>query len=130
MLLKIITTLFILSYCFCLNVSDGTTLLNLGENLKRRLSVYPSGNGDDLINDLTDYYIYLNNALRVPSKSNPEGHRVVAILKVHGGPPHLKTTLQDEFIRQSYNYSEVEMDHFHDIMQDTKQVWRELNAAG
>uniref|UniRef100_A0A1B6DLW0 Uncharacterized protein n=1 Tax=Clastoptera arizonana TaxID=38151 RepID=A0A1B6DLW0_9HEMI len=132
MLLHIFIIVILLNYCLCFSIdmSDGKTVINLGENLKKRLLSYPSGNGDDLINDLTDYYVYLNTVLRVPKEGYPEGHNVAEILKKHGGPPHILISINDDFIRKSYNYSEVEINHVHEVLQDTRQVWREITGGG
>lgn len=101
-------------------------VFEVGANLTRRLTDHPCGNKEDLINDLTDYYIYLNTAFRVESESHPKGKQMLQKLIARGGPPMLSVDVSDGLLEDKYDMGVVEVDHIKEIIQDIQQLWRDI----
>lgn len=97
----------------------------IGESLASRLTV-PMGTSDDLINDLIEYYVYVKKCLRRKNVKGSKERKVVENLLKNNGPPHTKMVVNDKFLRENYNLSEVEVDEIRDILIDTRILWKKM----
>jgi hypothetical protein len=109
-----------------LDVKNPRVAIDFGQNLTRRLTDSPAGNKEDIINDLTDYYILLNTAYRVEDKSFPKGKQTLQELKAKGGPPFTDLKVKEDLLRRQYNMGEVEIDHVKEVIEDINRLWKEI----
>lgn len=98
-------------------------VVRLGESLCTRLKV-PMGSSDDLINDLIDYYAYVENCQK--RVSCYKERTVIKTILENNGPPHIKVSVTNKFLKENYNISDVEVDEIQDILVDTKLLWRNM----
>lgn len=96
-----------------------------GESLATRLKV-PMGSSDDLINDLIEYYVYVESCLKKKNLKNSRESKTIQTLLKNDGPPHIKVSVSDKFLKENYNISEVEVDEIKDILVDTKVLWKDM----
>uniref|UniRef100_A0A1B6G967 Uncharacterized protein n=1 Tax=Cuerna arida TaxID=1464854 RepID=A0A1B6G967_9HEMI len=111
-------------YCQCLlDIKDTNTFLEFGKNLAKRLTDSPSGTKEDIINDLTDYFICLNTAFRVKN----ENKETLQALKLQGGPPFLGLVVHDELLVDKYAMEAVEVDHTREVLEDIERIWKDIS---
>lgn len=99
-------------------------VVKMGESLSTRLKV-PMGSSDDLINDLIAYYVYVENCLKKQNVHVPERKVIESLIK-YGGPPHIKVSVNNKFLKEYYNLSEVEVDEVQEVLVDTKVLWKNM----
>lgn len=123
--IKIIVSFVLLAHFgqTLLDVKNPKCVFEVGANLTKRLTDHPVGTKEDLINDLTDYFIYLNTAFRVENKSHPKGKEMLQKLTAKGGPPFLKVTVKDEMLETKYEMGAVEIDHVKEVIEDIGKLW-------
>lgn len=109
-----------------LDVKNPKCVFEVGANLTKRLTDHPCGTKEDLINDLTDYFIYLNTAFRVEIESHPNGKVMLQKLTARGGPPFLKVELKEELLETKYEMGAVEIDHVKDLLGDISKLWKDI----
>ncbi|KAG8260578.1 hypothetical protein J6590_058634 [Homalodisca vitripennis] len=111
-------------FCQCLlDIKDTKTVLEFGQNLAKRLTDSPSGTKEDIINDLTDYFICLNTAFRVKN----ENKEMLQELKVQGGPPFLGLVIHDDLLVNKYDMEPVEVDHTREVLEDIQRIWKDIS---
>lgn len=109
-----------------LDISNPRAAIDFGQNLTKRLTDSPEGNKEDIINDLTDYYILLNTAYRVEDKRFPKGKQALQELKAQGGPPIMDLKVREDLLRNKYEMEEVEVDHVKEVIDDICRLWKEI----
>lgn len=127
-LIKSVLPLLVLTQ-FCqtlLDVKNPKCVFEVGANLTKRLTDQYSGTKEDIINDLTDYFIYLNTAFRVEKESHPKGKEMLQKLTARGGPPFLKVAIKDEWLETKYEMGPVEVDHVKDVIEDIDKLWKDI----
>uniref|UniRef100_A0A1B6KNS5 Uncharacterized protein n=1 Tax=Graphocephala atropunctata TaxID=36148 RepID=A0A1B6KNS5_9HEMI len=106
-----------------LDINDTKTVLEFGQNLAKRLTDSPSGTKEDMINDLTDYFICLNTAFRVEDGSKEMLQKLMA----RGGPPFLGLVVHDDLLQHKYGMGAVEVDHTREVLEDIQRLWRDIS---